>query len=78
VGHSAGGRPAERLLTRLGLPQSDDTVLRNLKRHVAAHRKDAATRIVGIDDGAWQKGRRYGTSMVDLERREVVNVLPAH
>ena len=75
VGHSAGGRPAERLLTRLGLPQSDDTVLRNLKRYVAEHRKDTATRVVGIDDWAWQKGHRYGTIMVDLERREVVDVL---
>ena len=76
MGHSAGGRPAERLLNRLGLPQSDDTVLRNLKRYVAEHRKDTATRVVGIDDWAWQKGLRYGTIMVDLERREVVDVLP--
>src|SRR3984885_11649613 len=32
VGHAARGRPAERLMTRLGLPQSDDTILRQLKR----------------------------------------------
>ncbi len=32
-------------------------------------------RIVGIDDWAWQKGCRCGTIMVDLERREVVDVL---
>jgi transposase len=76
VGHASGGRPAERLLTHLGLPQSDDTVLRNLKHHVAERRKDTATRVVGIDDWAWQKGLRYGTIMVDLERREVVDVLP--
>ena len=25
--------------------------------------------------GAWQKGLRYGTIVVDLERREVVDVL---
>lgn len=30
-GHSANGRTAERLLTRLGLAVSDDTVLRHLK-----------------------------------------------
>jgi len=34
VAYTSGGRPAECLLSRLGLPQSDDTVLRNLKRHV--------------------------------------------
>ena len=74
VGHASGGRPAERLLNCLGLPQSDDTVLRNLKRQ-AGGTSQRATRVVGVDDWAWQKGCRYGTIMVDLERREVVDVL---
>ena len=43
---------------------------------VAERRKDTATRVVGIDDWAWQKGQRYGTIMVDLERRRVVDVMP--
>jgi hypothetical protein len=75
-GHAAGGRPAERLMASLGLPQSDDTILRSLKRHVGARDEAAAVRAVGIDDWAWQKGLRYGTIMVDLERREVLDVLP--
>ncbi len=32
LGHSAGGRPGERLMQRLGMPVSDDTILRQLKR----------------------------------------------
>ncbi|MGI4748350.1 MAG: transposase family protein [Janthinobacterium lividum] len=75
VGHTSGGRPAERLLNRLGLPQSDDTVLRNLKRHAGGN-FGKGIRVVGVDDWAWQKGCRYGTIMVDLERRKVVDVLP--
>ena len=75
VGHASGGRPAERLLKRLGLPQSDDTVLRDLKRHAGGSSRKGI-RVVGVDDWAWQKGCRYGTIMVDLERREVVDVLP--
>ncbi|MGP0010622.1 MAG: ISL3 family transposase [Methylocella sp.] len=75
VGHAAGGRPAERLMTRLGLPQSADTILRNLKRHAADRREGATVRVVGIDDWSWRKGSSYGTIMVDLERREVVDVL---
>ena len=63
-------------MASLGLPQSDDTILRSLKRHVGARDAAATVRVVGIDDWAWQKGRRYGTIMVDLERREVVDVLP--
>ena len=37
---------------------------------------DAAIRVVGIDDWAWQKGQQFfGTILVDLERRRVVDVL---
>jgi transposase len=32
--------------------------------------------VVGIDDWSWQRGSSYGTIIVDLERREVVDVLP--
>ena len=71
-----GGRPAERLMASLGLRQSDDTILRSLKRHPGARDEAAMLRVVGIDDWAWQKGCRYGTIMVDLEQREVVDVLP--
>ncbi|TIO99252.1 MAG: transposase, partial [Mesorhizobium sp.] len=35
LGHSAGGRPGERLMQRLGMPVSDDTILRQLKRDAA-------------------------------------------
>ena len=52
VGHASGWRPAERLLKRLGLPQSDDTVLRNLKRHASGSSRKGI-RVVGVDDWAW-------------------------
>ncbi len=32
IGHSAGGRPGERLMERFAMPASDDTILRQLKR----------------------------------------------
>jgi hypothetical protein len=34
-GHGVGGKPGERLLKWLGMPVSDDTILRQLKRRVA-------------------------------------------
>ena len=74
-GRVTGGRPAERLMASLGLPQSDDTILRSIKRHVGARDGAATGRVVGINDWAWPKGLRYGTIMVDLERREVIDVL---
>ena len=74
-GHGTGGRPGERLMARLGMPVSDDTILRHLKRQVARRQAKTTVRIAGIDDWSWRKGRTYGTIIVDLERREVVDVL---
>ena len=62
-------------MKRLGMPVSDDTILRHLKRQVARLRANATVRVAGIDDWSWRKGRTYGTIIVDLERREVVDVL---
>jgi transposase len=77
LGHGTGGRPAERILQRLGMPVSDDTVLRVVQRRATQQQTNPSpVRVVGIDDWAWQKGQRYGTIMVDLERRTVVDVLP--
>ena len=77
LGHAAGGRAAERLMTRLGMPMSDDTILRPLKRRAATFTStQPVLRVVGIDDWSWIKGRRYGTLIVDLERRQVAGVLP--
>jgi hypothetical protein len=43
-------------MTRLGLPQSDDTILRDLTRDAADRREGATVRGVGIDDWSWRKG----------------------
>ncbi|WP_284948191.1 ISL3 family transposase [Acidisoma cladoniae] len=75
LGHAAGGKPAERILSKLGLQASDDTVLHHLKRRSRARSPRASLRVVGIDDWSWTKGQTYGTIMVDLERRRVVDIL---
>jgi transposase len=73
--HAAGGRVSERLLTRLGMPTSDNAILRQLKSHVRKQRKIEPLRAIAIDDWSWRKGFRYGTIVVDLERRTVADVL---
>ena len=78
LGHSAGGRPSERLMRRLGMPVSDTTILDGLKKHAKARSESsavAAVHVAGVDDWAWRKGSNYGTIIVDLERREVLDVL---
>jgi transposase len=74
VGHGMGGRPGERLMHQLGMPVSDDTLLRSVKR-VQYDLAPSSLRVVGVDDWAWKKGQTYGTILVDLERRAVVDLL---
>ena len=57
------------------MPVSDDTILRQLKRRVAARCGAVTVRVAGIDDWSWRRGCGYGTMVVDLERRVVVDVL---
>lgn len=74
LGLALGGRPAPALAERLLLPVSKDTFLRSVRS--ATDRTIAAPRVVGIDDWAWRKGQRYGTLICDLERRQVIDLLP--
>jgi transposase len=56
------------------LPVSNDTLLRVVRRRTAL-RTDPLT-VVGIDDWAFRRNRRYGTIVCDLERRRIVTLLP--
>jgi len=33
-------------------------------------------RVIGLDEWAWRRGRRFGTILCDLERRQVIDLLP--
>jgi hypothetical protein len=59
-GHGGGGRPGERLMKRIGMPTSDDTILRHLKRWAKTHSIKSPVRVAGIDDWAWRKGAHEG------------------
>jgi len=74
IGCALGGEPGSRLTIRLAIATSPDTLLRRVKQ--LQHESTPPPRFVGIDDWAWRKGRRYGTIIVDLERGDVVDLLP--
>jgi transposase len=71
---SAGGEAGARLASQLAMPVSGDTLLRLIR--TAPLPAAATARVVGIDDWAWRRGRRYGTLIVDLERNRPVDLLP--
>ncbi len=63
-----------RLLRHLAMPASTDTVLRLVHRLPLPAQEPP--RIVGVDDWAIRKRCTYGTVVVDLERRRVLDLLP--
>ena len=74
LGLALGGEPAARLARRLSLPASADTFLRLVRS--AKPPEPGNPRVIGIDEWAWRRGRRFGTMIVDLERNDVVDLLP--
>ena len=74
IGLAAGGETGTRLAAKVGMLTKPSTLLCHL---MALPLPDAPTvRILGVDDWSWKKGRRYGTVLVDLERRKIIDVLP--
>jgi transposase len=69
-----GGEAGERLSSRLGMYCSGPTLLRLLRRLPLP--PAPPPHVIGLDDWAWHKNLRYGTIVVDLERRHPVALLP--
>jgi transposase len=74
VSFALGGEAGSRLLKDLGVMVSADTLLKHIRSsQLRAHR---TPRVLSVDDFAFRRGTRYGTVLVDLERRTLVDVLP--
>jgi transposase len=74
IGYSLGGEAGARLTIDLAMTTSPDTLLRRVKQ--LKQGSAPPPRFVGIDDWAWRKGQHYGTIVVDLERGEIIDLLP--
>ena len=74
VGVALGGEAGSRLLHHLAMPASADTLLRLVRKLPLP--APEPPRVIGVDDWAIRKRCTYGTVVVDLERRRVLDLLP--
>ncbi len=74
VGTTTNGADGARLSSKLAMPTTGKTIIRRVLELPLP--KDPSIRVAGIDEWAWKKGARYGTILVDLQRRRVAALLP--
>ena len=70
-----GGNMGSIISRYIKIPVSPSTILRMLKR-LDIQAKTVTSGIIGVDDWAFKKGSTYGTVIVDLQNREVIDLLP--
>jgi hypothetical protein len=74
VSFARGGEAGSRLLNDLGVVISGDTLLNYIRSIWLGNRE--APRALSVDDFTFRRGTCYGTVLVDLEHKRLVDVLP--
>ncbi|HEY1391072.1 MAG TPA: ISL3 family transposase [Ktedonobacterales bacterium] len=77
VGFALGGQAGQRLLQQLGLSHqgvSRNSVLRVVRQAMLPTLP--TPQVLGVDDWSFRRGQTYGTILSDLERHQVVDLLP--
>lgn len=70
-----GGNTGSRISRHVGIPVSPSTIIRIIKQ-IEIQPTAVTSGIIGIDDWAYKKGNKYGTVVIDLESRKVIDLFP--
>jgi transposase len=73
VGAITNGADAAQIASSFGVHTTAKTIIRRVLQLPLP--SEGSVHKVGIDEWAWKKGQRYGTILVDLEKRRVVQLL---
>lgn len=74
IGFALGGEAGKRLGEGMGLHTSPDTLLRLMQ--ATPEREFATPRVLGVDDWSYRRGTKFGTLLLDLEKRIPIDLLP--
>jgi transposase len=74
LGLAVGGQAGEDIGSEQGMSGSRDTILRLVRKFEPPAAQEP--RVIGLDDWAWKRRRRYGTLICDLEQHRPIDLLP--
>ena len=74
IGFALGGEAGNRLVERMGLETTPETLLRLIR--IQAERQIPTPGVLGVDDFSFCRRKSYGAILIDLERRVPIDLLP--